>query len=436
MYPLIYNSDREEQLGVNFLLRIYILFLGFISAFALTETVSIPMIIALLTAVFIFFNNSKNKNYIKIYPSTTFLFFLLTIAVLLSFLIQINDIGFHSTSLNHTIAYFTVILIFYGVPKLAFDASRPKLETLFKYISHGVILVSIIIVTEFTLKNFLGIDFDQFIPRPANQNYNPTFASGKYIRARGVASESGNMAMYMMMFAPFLAYYYGSMKKNKYKLIFYLSLISTSIILTFSAAALVDLVFAGTVSILLIVFKKAKSFKLTRKSLLTISLTIFILPIIALLFTKINFNYFTSIFDKLTLSETSSSASDRVMRWERTFKLFQDSPVIGDGPGITSFLYGTGSTSFYIETLAELGILGISILMLIFLLFFMKAYKLYGGIRYVYIFSLTACLVHYFGISSFWYPWLWLLLSIIGYTYNLQYSRMKKNNSRLYRDVG
>lgn len=390
--------------------------MGFVSAFGFSELLPIPMLLSFgmgLKLIFKIVRSGKIKiisNKI-LFPLAAFLS-----VVLLSFILQVQNIGFRQTGLNHLISYFATILMYFAVPTLYMKHFKINIDDIFKYISFGTLAVSIFIIIEFITKNFSSIAFDNFIHRPSVNDYIATYSLGgvRYYRARGVAQEPGHVAMYISMFAPFVYYYFKHILIDKKKLWLSMSLVTISLVLTFSAMAFIEIALVMIVLLTYVILKKMrKGFKVK---------DVFVLwafPIVAAptLVYFLNSPNFETIRMKLSLSTLSGES--RIGRWINALDLFKDRPLLGNGPGITSIIYNTGSTSFYLEVLAQAGLIGLLSILTAFLSVLLSILGFKGKLKYMYLFSFLITVIHLTVISNYWYPWMWVLFAVVTYNSGL-----------------
>ena len=136
------------------------------------------------------------------------------------------------------------------------------------------------------------------------------------------------------------------------------------------------------------------------------------------------FSGFDGVLNKLLFADVGEGS--RAQRWDTAIELFKASPYVGGGPGVAVIQNGTGSTSLYLEVLAETGVFGISLLILILTISISRLIALKSSIKWVYLFSLVVALCHYAAISDYWYPWLWLILALINYQKELEVNDVAK----------
>ncbi len=305
-------------------------------------------------------------------------------------------------------------------------------EKIYKYITWGVVFVAIITILEFISKNFLNWGFN--ILRIADEN-NATYGVGgqRFFRARGTTVESGHLAMYLLMFVPFVYHYQKNINQSKAKLVFSLIVVTLSLIFTFSAAGFVEL------SIILLIVAIIKIVKLFRKGF-KLSSVVMIYPVFCgVVFLSMyyflqgdrNLSFITGIIDKITLVNYSiDDGGSRLARWYRALELFKEKPLMGHGPGISSLLYGTGSTSLYLEILIATGLVGLCLFLGVMLYHLTIILKIKGNLKYVYLVSFVTMSIHLAIISNYWYPWMWTLFALI----NVQYWKQNRSVSEIKGD--
>lgn len=141
--------------------------------------------------------------------------------------------------------------------------------------------------------------------------------------------------------------------------------------------------------------------------------------------------YFSPIYKKVTLQQ--ESAGSRPIRWLHDLKLVSLSPIVGHGPGYASESGRGSSVNWYLFLTMEGGLIS-SVPVLLFMLFsFMRIYlsKIPGRLWFMSAFMAGA--IHLAAISTFFHPFLWMLL-IIFFTYDKQmiYSIVDPNNETIY----
>lgn len=394
---------------------LFLFFLGFTDAFAVTAAFPLPFLFIMSAFFLALFKAYRNK--IELYSVATIISLPLIIFLMISFIsfiMQINRIGFTGKGLNHTLSYL-VIFVYFSLTIFCLIVYKVDLNSIYKMISYSLLIVSVFTIIEFVSKNFLGLDqFDSFIPRLSNSiDFKASYmiGAGAFIRSRGFTSESGHNALFLLSFLPFMM-----LSKIKHKLISIIVVI-IALATTFSAAAMFEMVVAGlSVSLVKIILSR-KTIRIKKSNLIIIYIGIIIL-ILAVIFTNTLdylLAYFNGIFNKINL-DNSSSAGFRFSRWANSLSLVKKNYLFGAGPGISSIFLGTASTNLYIEMFVETGIVGLFFFLWFITQAVIKVFKLNNTTKYFYLFSIFVCIIHYFIIGNYWYPWLWVILAITQYT--------------------
>ena len=364
-------------LGITFwnkrLLQLYILSLPFVSAFSYSGTITISV---LLAACLFSLMTISILEFLKSPPGfigyDLVLFGLLTIITIFSFMV--NGVG-NSTSFNHTIAYTTTFLIFYGAVKFSLFRPHNK-EWVFLQVLKGLAYVTFISAlfanAEFISNNFFDHDLTQYIPRPGEENdtYRPT-AIGLFYRARSFSPEPGHFAFMLEMFAPvtiYFMYFSGLCKWNGFFKGFTVVLIVLSFIFAVSTASFV-IIPAAVLLASIIHFKKIVAF--LKRQTTRFYLTSAVITGITLF---INFTF--SISSLLLLSITDKKEHGLDYRQENINFFFQKfftfdftQQMIGAGPaGVNILGYDEQSAilNLYYSVCFETGYLGLFLLLALF----------------------------------------------------------------------
>ncbi|WP_100010098.1 O-antigen ligase family protein [Lentibacillus sediminis] len=404
------------------IISIYLFFLGWTAAFALpyfpiTRIIGIIMLFSILFT----FNYKKKLGLDKRLITLMYLLFL---SFIVSYIFQIIHIGPSFTGFGHTLLFLGVIILHFVVVLVAISLTGYPTNKIYKFISWGVIFVSLITIIEFISRNFLNMEFNLL---RISTDYIATYSiSGeRFIRARGTVIESGHLALYLLMFAPFVYHYHMNINGSKMKTIISLVSVVLAVLFTFSAAGFAEL------SVVILIILGVYIIKLLRQGF-KLSKVIVIYPlffsiisfgIYYFVYGNGNLSFLSGIFGKLTFeNSTIYDGNSRLSRWYRAWELFKESPVVGQGSGIASITHGTGSTNLYLDILAGNGLIGLLIFLFILVYHLNLIFKMEGHVKYIYLVSFSTMAIHYAIISDYWYPWMWMLLVMI----NVQYYRQEK----------
>jgi hypothetical protein len=403
------------------MIKAYLILIGFVSAFAITDLAPIPIILAGFIFLTLFIRLSTKGHLINPIPaSIIFVYLSLGAMYVLGLLFTSGNLD---TGINHVMAYIGVIILYHLVISFGL-VNSPEIDVN-KFISKGVILVAVITIVEFVSKNFFSIDFDSLIYRPSVREYNPiyNFGSSFFYRARGTMEESGYTALYLLMFLPFLYDYYNKVG-IKSRLYFYILLTLIAVFFTFSAIGFVEGFIALIICLTIyLLFEKKiykEKLKIHIKYIILAHFSVAALIIMTFSSKLWQTTFFENIIKKITFSDEFNITGSRQDRWQLAWDLIQQKPFFGWGPAYTSSVHGTGSTSLYIETAVSYGLLGLLLILLVFIFYFKRILTINGNQKYAYLFALLVALIHYSIISTIWFPWLWTLFALVDYKMHLQ----------------
>lgn len=360
------------------------------SAFALTSLLPLPLLIGMGGALAGGFRVlAKGKIMLRLKYEDLLLFAFL-MQLLMSSLFSVGDVNN-----RHIVAYFAVIAIYYYGTLLML----PQLseQNLARFMAAGLLLACLFSIAEFLSKNFVDLYIlDSIIPRPDVQHLNPLFM-GTWFRARSFVVEPGHLALYINLIGPWAISGFSRWCRHKWLTNLFIMLVGAAFVFTFSVAGLV----AGMVGLFVCIL----TLRISGKQLG------FILLLLVLLIAG------TTVQDAAVISTaaegllykidpTNLPFITRAIRWQSAWEMFFQKPLMGWGPGSSG-----GAISWYLQVLAETGIVGFSILIVFLLVSCWRIIRLPRFPGRVLLYSITAGLVHYALIGDFWYPWLWFVLA-------------------------
>jgi len=430
------GQPLQKPSGLDYWFRLwlgcYIVTMPFISAFALTDIVSLPLIFAfflfLLMVARIIKTGKLPLGFGGYDLLIICLFFFLT-----GFSYIMNGWG-NPKSLNHTIAYFSSFLLFYVTIKFAFFSIRDQtflLKRILQLITYTTLVSALFGNAEFILWNGLGIDLNKLVPRPneLEASYNVTVL-GFFHRARGFAPESGHFTFMLELFSPLTIYYLyfsGFCKWNRIIKILCVAVIILSFIFAVSTASFVIL----PVAFLLAAIIYARSIIAFINAHLQKVVLVTAGTAAAVLLLNYLFSVYTLIFSSITDKMDSNSFDDRQDRINFFFQQFSRLDVMkkmyGTGPSgatILGFDESKSILSLYYSITFELGFLGLLLLSLLFGYVVIHSLKIKSKIGYFLLVSLISGILHYYFIANYWYPWFWFICIV-----TLLYSHFTNNPS-------
>lgn len=368
------------------MIRIYLLSLPFVNAFAFSTVLIWPLIISLLMFMKLIFNYKIFRFKINAF-NIIYIFFLMIVS--LSLLLNLNHLDVKM--LNHSIAFFSVVVLFYFIPSIFIN--EISIERILKYLSIIFFVVLLFSVIEFILINFMNNNLINLIPRPSIEYYKPTFII--YIRARCFFEESGHFASFLATLLPFVYLYIFRLKKN-------ITLKYIFIILFFLATFAVASVSLLLIITLLFILLNVKKFFKTR---LFAILAILLIPLFLIMFESLY-----NVFDLVVLNKFASGSFED--RWSKLFitlnYIYKNGTyeiLFGYGPGSYNYLKIIPSITFYINLLRDLGLAG---LITFFILNIFTYFYIIDHIKQEYqkyfLFSLFSILLFLLAIPNYFFP--------------------------------
>jgi hypothetical protein len=400
------------QWVVSSLLAAYLLVLPASHAFELHAWFPWPFVFALVATPIALFHLHASQRLDRAYHlcDLWIVLFLIWIYAVTAVDIVSRGGSTQGKQLSHLLSYVGVIGVYYfGVKNVMVSAESPS-SRIARLATISYVVVILFSYVEFLGKTFLDIDVDSYVPRVFDEEYNPTQA-GFFVRSRGLASESGNFALYLEVMMPILAGHYWTVGKGRVAVLM-IALGTVGLLLTFSAAAFVALPLA-LVATFLVRWLVARRIDLisghrTWKSFLLI-LTPMVLAATAL--SQLDADVMHGIYEKIAFLE-EGSARDRLGRWQEALDLVGEDPLLGTGAG--GFLHGGvlrfGVINWWLQVVLESGLIGFVLLAAFVVHAFFTAVR--SQVNTGFAIAILAASLHYMVISDYWLPWLWFA---IGY---------------------
>jgi CDP-diglyceride synthetase len=117
------------------------------------------------------------------------------------------------------------------------------------------------------------------------------------------------------------------------------------------------------------------------------------------------------------LSPDNSSASARLERLNDFNIVFSNAEFInllfGYGPGAYKSLEINSIVSLYPTIILEVGLLGMGLFVLFFMVIFIKILKIKNEFKWFLMCAFFSSVLHFFIISNYWYPWFWFLCALV-----------------------
>lgn len=387
-----------------------VLLMPFVSAFALSSWLPLPLLFVMLAFVGLFFGRRFGLVFFK---SDLLLVGVYVLSLVAAF-IAAPHIG--ERTLNHTFAFGVSVFFYFFVIRsvlLHIDV-QPLIGRVFAAM---ITLLSFFVVAEFVLSNAYGIDFDAFIPhyRQDITVESGAMVFGIFVRPRGLAEEAGHTSLLYELGLPIASLYIRHLSWLK-RVGFYTLTISAFLML-FSAAGLVALILA----LAFVGFLKLKA-RYLRHLLTGLALVAGLLiwqpTIVKPAFETIQRK--ARVFDETPTG--SGSASVRHQTYEESLQIAQYAPqglgwgtlyqIRQDRQSIAGVMLETGTLSLYLEVLLASGFLG-----LVFFLLFIGGKVIYllrlnTEAAHAVLVALVSLGLHYLFISNFWFPMPWFALGL------------------------
>lgn len=368
----------------------FIVSFPFVDAFAFSGTLNFSIIFSVILFGFFLIKGKYTFN------TQTLLLIFFLINLVFSFIINYEN-G-NSKLLNHSLAWFTSIILFFYSPLILFKKKLiPSILKTVYIIFYITILFSIV---EYIDINLIHLGIANSIPRPPADEYNPWFIFG--IRSRSFFRESGYFAMFVSLYLPIICYIErGRLTSTKNLLLFLFSAIS--MILTFSTTFFIILI---SLIIYSFILYKYKGFIL-RASILSI----FLLIIYVCFKSTID-----TVFDIVILSKfnsTSFTTRDSLNTDSLNYILHRSSWIkmfIGFGPGSYDYLGIDAAISTYINIFRDLGLLGLLSFILFYVSVFVKLLKSKDVISKYLLISVFCSMVYFQTNTSYYFAFSWFVI--------------------------
>lgn len=404
------------------LLPAYLVSLSLVDAFNFSGRLTVAILLSALMALDIGVRLVRGSATSPVIGSQFILSASFLGVALVSLLVRLVTQGLGDHTISHMTAYAIVLILLWAVIEWSIKARAEPLARIFAFLTWGTIGAAAFVIVEFCVKNLNGPTLDNLLPRVSPSDYEALyfFGSESVIRARGFAAESGHMALFLLMTLPFVFYYFLHYRGNRTKAISGSLVVLTAIVCTTSAAALADLLVTGIFGAITFgVWLRRRSPRKERRRAATIgaSLAGLLVSLIAVLQATSGWPLvlFQGVLNKLLFEDQAPGS--RYSRWGEGLRMFRESPLLGQGPGAAANVKGTGIVNLYLDILVDTGAIGLLLFMCILAVAMARIIRISSPVRWVYLFSFVVLVVHYIAISDYWFPWLWILLALVNYSY-------------------
>lgn len=368
-----------------------VLSIPFLNAFSLSEKIILPIFIyGVLT--FFLWPYFRYKGYDIFYFC-----FVINLALAAIYNKYVN-----TSSILYILSFLTLFFIFVKPTRLLYAKHKNRF---YDYLLICVMASSVYIIYEFLALNFFQEFFIE-LPRARAKDYDARFL--KLFRPRGFAEESGHMSMFYEFAIPLLLPKIRSIPRGKK--FFVVSTIVVAVLLLGSSFTM----FIGLIFFL--VYFITMMFQSAKRLIILGTITLVLLSFVSLnSFTRDYFEkYYNAILNKISLTETNRSVSDRTYRLTNGIDFILEHPITGLGPmKMENYMDKASTLNLFLDIWISSGILG--------LLFFLGYYfsvviKFCQGLNknnLGVLISLLLVSLHYCIITNFWFPFLWVLFGIM-----------------------
>ena len=324
---------------------LYLLSIPFVSAFNVSQIFILPLMVALMGLAW--YGSTGRLDRMHLIQADYLVLFFLG-CVLVSTAVNLPHLS--PKNLNHVVAICAGYLIFYlGAERLTQHLS---IERVLQLLFIGYLISTGFGLLEFVLVNFTSININNFVFRPAVEDYTPGFLDIVLIRARSLFEESGYFAAYMAMMAPLMAFYLWKIRTERWLRVLFVVVTLLSYFAAFSVSLFIFLPFAVAVTVVLRTLQEGR---ITRGVL--VSFSILALIAIVVLSSPV-------LMELLFLRKfEGGSFQDRNEKFAATLDLVMDADwwrvVFGHGPGSYFNLGVKPAISVYLNYLRDLGLLGL-----------------------------------------------------------------------------
>ncbi len=315
----------------------------------------------------------------------------------------------HYLNLNHLIAYYSVIPLYYFTLRWALANSKYRCDVeMAGRLLHTALLFMLVTAAVDYLLLTQGINAAEYLPM---ESANRAVGIGLVIaRPRGFMPEPTDLGLALNSIGPIvLGYLYSAKQTKAFHLTFWFFLIMQ--ILTRSASAFVGLFVGIVVALLAAGIKGQLKFRISRTGLIRTVVVIGIAVIVAVNLSELLTDNFANMLSKISMADGTGSGAQRADRWLFTLSLFcdADNPLIGYGTGYMSGNHDT-SYSWLFSVLVENGILGFMIILMTVFFTLVRISLITSKIKYGFYISLISVFVHLTTQTGFYLPFLWLIL--------------------------
>lgn len=397
----------------------YIIFVCWMSTFALGPWLRIPTILAIAVAVSAGLSAvvSMRLTLPRIFGVEDAFIGVGIVALMLVTLVH----GATTQSFGYISAYFFVFGVQYLFLKAAFASVVTAREVLWANVI-GVCVVCCYVLLETFAQSVIGFDIQSVLPRSREAS---AYYASQIRRAYGPTTEPTMLALYFNTLGPLAIHTVWETNRRMGIAFGVIAILCWSA--TWSAAGVACLLLGlGSVAVIYAFRSVNRLIKtlVTSTVAAAIIITILVMPGVQ----RTVSTYSATLIEKITLSPERRTSGSRETRWIEDWAVFADNALIGVGLGENLSESRGSSTNWYLYLAVQGGIVSV----LPFVLFIAGSYLriIRSSIRerWVVMISFIAGATHFLTASVFFHPYLWLLIAIF---WCLEYSHLSKKRHQI-----
>jgi hypothetical protein len=321
--------------------------------------------------------------------------------ILLIFILYVIVLGIflpNPKTYNYILAYSFIFFLLYSMTKY-YLVSNINLRTILKYNYYGVSFVIAFSIVEILVTNIIGVNLIHLLWENRANGAIATVGSHSFIRSYGLMPEPGIFGLYLNSLG-ILGLYYTYNNHHKIRRRCFYLFFAISYYFINSAAALGSLIFAFIIIQILLFYQK-------KTYMINIFIIVLFIATVSLLIFKGNI----LLFNKMLRPDIYSV--ERYDKWLLALNMILDMNLFGKGLGYISFTYGSSFNNWYFMVLIETGIIGLVLILLFIIISIKKSIHFSKYSSKVYLIGILSNVFHFVAISTFFNPFLFIVISIM-----------------------
>lgn len=318
--------------------------------------------------------------------------------------------NFTSHTINYLLAYFFVFIVeLLFIKGVLYNYLNIRL--ILNTNTVGIVLMGIFVTIEFIMKYFFNTDIRDYLPLNL---VGKSIYMAKYPRSYGLCVEPTYLSFYFVTLGPLaIMNLFRDVQMKKVLKYLFLIICLFAFITTFSAAGLIILPLSIILSTLIIYLQYSrKKVVVNTIQFAIVSIILFI----TILLINVEFDtiaYYTNpLKEKASLQQTEKFS--RPEMWKRGMENLMKNPILGMGLGRYSEIEDESNVNWYLLLANEGGL--VSLIPVLLYLFFTYARILKSKIKivekFVFLVGFISGVIYLFTVSTFFHPFVWLLISI------------------------